>query len=199
MNLPNKKYKIIYADPPWFYTDKRENPSSDRPKKYGGISYQVMKIDELCNLPIKHIAEKDAILFLWTTMPLLQKSFKVMNAWGFEYRTCGFVWVKTTTKGIRSGLGKYTNSNAELCLIGLNGKYLSRKDKSIKQIVLSPVTNHSKKPSEVRERIVKLYGNLPRIELFARERIEGWDVWGNEAPNQVQCRIEDVSAQEKKK
>ena len=190
MELPNKKYQIIYADPPWLYTDKRKNPKSDRPKRYGGIDYPVMTIEELCKLPINDITDENAILFLWTTMPILQKSFEVMNAWGFKYRTCGFVWIKTTKNGIRSGLGKYTNANAELCLIGLKGKYLKRIDKTIKQIVFAPITKHSSKPNEVRERIVKLYGSLPRIELFARERVDGWDCYGDELPYTIQKFID---------
>ncbi len=196
LKLPNKKYRIILADPPWKYTDKRVNPSSDRPKKYGGIEYPVMDIDELCKIPINNLANIDSVLFLWTTMPLLKKSFKVMEAWGFKYRTCAFVWVKTTKNGIRSGLGRYTNSNAELCLLGLNGNYIQRKDRNVKQIVLTPLQKHSKKPDEVRERIVNLYGDLPRIELFARDKKQGWDTWGDELPTECQNILPEMSTED---
>ena len=197
--FPNKKYQIIYADPPWRYRDKRVSITSDRPQKYGGISYNTMTIKEICELNIKEISHKNSVLFIWVTMPLLEKAFEVISAWGFKYITCGFVWVKIngnsdnkvyfTKKDIRSGLGSYTNANAELCLLARKGNYLERKNKNVKQVILAPIVTHSKKPSEVRDRIVGLYGDLPRIELFARppkdllfedESYKGWDLWGNE-------------------
>ena len=142
-----KKYQIIYADPAWKYNDKRVSITSDRPERYGGISYDVMDIEELSKLPIKDIADDNCTLFMWVTMPLLQDCFKVIDTWGFEYRTCGFVWVKKTDSGkFRSGLGSYTNCNAELCLIAVKGKCLERKNKDIKQIIYAPVIGHSRKP-----------------------------------------------------
>jgi N6-adenosine-specific RNA methylase IME4 len=187
--FPDKKYQIIYADPPWRYNDKRVSITSDRPQKYGGITYPTMNIGELCALPVKALADTNCVLFLWVTMPLLQDSFDIFKSWGFNYRTCGFTWIKTNKKAgtmffgekdIRSGLGSYTNCNAELCLIAVKGKLLERKRRDIKQVILSPVELHSRKPQEARKRIVDLFGDLPRIELFARQKTEGWDVWGNE-------------------
>jgi site-specific DNA-methyltransferase (adenine-specific) len=107
---------------------------------------------------------------------------KVIKAWGFDYKTFGFVWVKMTnnmSKVRGDGIGNYTIQNAEYCLIGLKGKYWRNKT-GVKQILLAPKQEHSKKPSEARERILELCGDLPRIELFARQHADGWDCWGNE-------------------
>jgi N6-adenosine-specific RNA methylase IME4 len=112
----------------------------------------------------------------------MEKSFEVIKAWGFKYATVGFVWIKTTNDKSKirgDGLGKYTISNAEYCLIAKKGKYW-RQHKNVKQIIMSPKDKHSKKPNEAKNRIIELAGDLPRIELFARQKSEGWDVWGNE-------------------
>ena len=172
----DKKYKIIYADPPWEYKDKKNNDP-----KMGGITYETMKIEDICKLPIKYLCEKDCALFLWVTMPMLKEGLQVIQSWGFKYITCAFTWVKQnpTGNGIYSGLGHWTNGNSELCLFAKKGKP-KRIEKNVKQIVLSPRQRHSQKPSEVRERIVRLLGDLPRIELFARQQVDGWDCWGNE-------------------
>jgi N6-adenosine-specific RNA methylase IME4 len=114
-------------------------------------------------------------------MPLLKEAFQVIDAWGFNYITCGFTWVKQNpkNKGIYSGLGHWTNGNAELCLFAKKGQP-KRIQKNVKQIILSPRGKHSVKPVEARNRIVQLLGDLPRIELFARHQSVGWDCWGNE-------------------
>jgi len=177
-----KKYQIIYADPPWFYHYKAS-------KKYGDaqVEYPVMKTKDICKLPVSDISAEQSVCFLWATMPNLPEAIKVMDAWGFKYKTVAFVWVKVVSNGdYRSGTGYFTNSNAELVLIGTKGNNLSRLSKSIKQIVSSKITKHSKKPNGVRERIEKMYGNLPRIELFAREKTAGWDVWGNEVESDIE-------------
>lgn len=172
----DKKYNIIYADPPWRYSDQK-----NKDPKMGGITYPTMPLSEICALPVKNITEKDSALFLWVTMPMLREGLEVIKAWGFEYKTCAFCWVKQNPKtdGIYSGLGHWTNGNAELCLFAKRGKP-KRQAKNVKQIVLSHRERHSKKPDEVRGRIVALMGDLPRIELFAREEKTGWDCWGNE-------------------
>ena len=172
----DKKYSIIYADPPWKYKDvKGNNP------KMGGITYPVMELEEIKQLPIPNICNKDCALFLWVTMPMLQEGLEVIKNWGFKYRTCGFTWVKQNPSGngIYSGLGHWTNGNAELCLFAKKGTP-HRIEKNVKQIILSPRQRHSEKPAETRDRIVELLGDLPRIELYARQHVEGWDCWGNE-------------------
>jgi N6-adenosine-specific RNA methylase IME4 len=185
MELPNKKYQIILADPPWQY----DNPKGNDPK-CGGITYDTMETEEICKLPIKNIIDNDCVLFLWVTMPKLNECFNVIESWGFKYVTCAFVWIKKNPNGdgIYSGLGHWVNGNAELCLLARKGNP-KRISKDVKQIVISRLREHSRKPDEVRHRIVKLMGNLPRIELFARDKAEGWDVWGDEVPKDTQMLL----------
>lgn len=172
----DKKYDIIYADPPWSYNDKRGHTA-----KWGAIPYPTMDIEQIRNLPVSKLAGKNSVLFFWVTMPLLNKAFDIIHSWGYTYKTCGFCWVKQNPKseGIYSGMGHWTNGNAELCLLATKGKP-QRICKSVKQIVFAHRTRHSEKPNEVRERIVQLLGDIPRIELFARQQADGWDCWGNE-------------------
>ena len=173
-----KKYDIIYADPPWLYRDTLGGKAM-----MGATPYPCMTQDEIKNLPIHNLAAKDSVLFLWATMPMLQEALDTIKAWGFKYKTCAFCWVKQNPKngGIFAGLGHWVQGNAELCLLATKG-HPHRVSKSVKQIVLAPRGRHSEKPAEVRERIVSLLGEQNRIELFARQYAEGWDCWGNEAP-----------------
>lgn len=141
-----------------------------------------MSIDDICALPVKEIAADDCMLFIWTTGPMIFETAKVIESWGFNYKTFGFVWVKTTndmSKVRGDGIGNYTTQNAEYCLIAAKGRYW-RHSTGVKQIVLSPKRKHSQKPDEIRTRIVHLLGDVPRVELFARQHAEGWDCWGNE-------------------
>lgn len=174
-----KKYTVIYADPPWPYN----NPKGHDPAM-GGITYPTMDLDDIKALPVQEIAGRDSVLFLWATMPKLPQAIAVMEAWGFRYITCAFTWVKLNPKngGIYSGLGHWTNGNAELCLLGKRGKP-KRNAKNIKQIIEAPRGRHSAKPDEARERIIRLMGNVPRIELFARTEYRGFLCLGNEIDN----------------
>ena len=174
----DKKYGIIYADPPWSfktYSEKGNGRSAER-------HYPTMQKADIQSLPIKNISAKDSVLFLWVTAPCLIEGIELISAWGFTYKTVAFTWVKQNKKtdGIFTGMGYYTRSNAEYCLLATKGKVLERKSHSISSVVMSHIERHSKKPDEVRERIVGLFGGLPRIELFAREQADGWDCWGNE-------------------
>ena len=180
--FPNKRYKIILADPPWRYNDERSNDPH-----LGGITYPTMSDEEIYTLPIQDISDEDCMLFLWATMPKLKEALMTIERWGFRYITCAFVWVKKNPLGvgIYSGLGHWVNGNAELVLLGRKGSP-ERKRKDVKQIVIAARKEHSRKPAEVRNRIVELMGDLPRIELFARERMEGWEVWGFDAPKETQ-------------
>ena len=177
-----KKYQIIYADPPWSYNDKMAGHSFSLDHEYETQSKQWIS-----QLPVKQMSEKDCCLFLWVTSPLLDEGIKVMHDWGFKYKTIAFCWSKYTTNGkLVSNLGRWTMGNVELCLLGVKGKPNSwRQDKSIKQLVQAERTKHSKKPDEVRSRIVTLLGDRPRIELFAREKTPCWDVWGNEVESDI--------------
>jgi N6-adenosine-specific RNA methylase IME4 len=172
--LPKGKYNIIYADPAWcYYAGGYKNQSQH---------YDSMSIEEICNLPIKELAADNCILFLWITFPILQDCFKVIEAWGFKYSTCGFVWIKSKQDktGFAFGLGNWTRANSELCLIATKGS-VKRLDAGISQIIYEPKGEHSEKPAIVRDKIIKLVGDLPRIELFARGiPPKGWTFWGNE-------------------
>jgi len=190
-----EKYQIIYADPAWNY-NSRMALGKGAAKSSAEDYYNVMSIEDIMALPIKEISAKDCILFIWVTMPKLNEVFKVINAWGFEYKTCGFVWVKRNKvfsdernknrNGIDDfmGQGRWVRQNAELCLIATKGKP-KRISAKVRQIIYQPIQEHSKKPNEVRERIVELIGDLPRIELFSRQETEGWDIWGNEVESSV--------------
>ena len=173
--FPNKKYNIIYADPPWHF--KHWNDKTVTRK----VPYDVMSKEEISNLPISNIADKNCLLFLWVTFPKLIEGLETISAWGFNYSTCGFNWIKKNKKADSFfwGLGYWTRANSELCLIGTKGKP-KRQSMSVHQIVYEPIREHSRKPDIIRNKIVDLCGDLPRIELFAREKVNGWDCWGNE-------------------
>lgn len=171
------KYDIIYADPPWSYSKY-----SDKAKKHVSKHYNTMSLEEIKSLPINKLASKNSVLLIWATFPNLPWAIETINAWGFKYKTCAFNWIKQTkrSKALFWGMGYYTRSNAEVCLIAVKGKPLKRLSNSIHSVIMSPVEEHSKKPDEVRERIVRLFGDRPRIELFARQQADGWDYFGNE-------------------
>ena len=183
----DKKYNIIYADPPWSYRDYTSKAVAEKnlnanSKKSVVMKYDVMKTTNICELPIGDIAAEDCILFMWVTMPKLNEVFDVIKAWGFKYSTVGFTWIKKNKKNKDSnfwGMGRWTRSNAELCLIGIKGKP-QRVSASVHSVIESCIEEHSKKPAIVRDKIIELCGDLPRIELFARQNAEGWDCWGNE-------------------
>jgi len=191
-----KKYQIIYADPPWQYADQK-----GKDPKLGGITYPTMPLEEIKSLRVQDISDKDCMLFLWATMPLLKEALEVIEAWEFRYITCAFCWVKKNPngQGIYSGLGHWVNGNAELCLMGKKGKP-QRIAKNVKQIIQHPRQRHSKKPDEVRDRIVKLMGDIPRIELFTRpdpqlkldgtNTFDGWSVWGNEVESDIKLSLD---------
>lgn len=190
-----KKYQIIYADPPWEYKQFSKNKGIS--PKFGSVlsQYQTMSVEEICALPIQDIADDSCVLFLWATMPNLDRAFEVIKAWGFIYKTCAYCWVKLNPsgQGIYSGMGHWTNGNAELCLLATKKEYPRRIVKNSKQIQMFPRGKHSQKPSQIRTEIVRFIGDLPRIELFARKpdtlfedpSWKGWDVWGDEVESDI--------------
>jgi len=191
-----KKYQIIYADPAWDYHDEHRRKED----RFGGGAkghYQTMDIDDIKKLPIQELSDQNCMLFIWVTFPLLQEGLDVIRAWGFDYKTLGFSWIKTNKRQLLNqysflptdldtffGIGYYTKSNCEVCLIGVKGKPYKISD-SVSSVVLASRREHSRKPDEVRDRIIELCGDLPRIELFARQKTEGWDVWGNEVESDI--------------
>jgi len=143
-----------------------------------------MTVEELCNLNIEKICEKDAVLFLWVTFPKLKEGIKVGESWGFTYKTLGFSWTKTNKDGtLFFGTGYYAKANCEVCLLFTKGKVLKPTSNYISSCVVSQRKRHSQKPNEVRKRIEKLYEEFSRVELFSREKYEGWDCIGNEIDN----------------
>lgn len=179
--FPAKKYNVIYADPPWAFrvwSEKGKERSADK-------HYSCMTLDDLKHMPVNSITAGDGCaLFMWATFPMLREALELIEAWGFEYKTIAFCWVKQNknSDGIFKGMGYYTRSNAEICLLATRGRVLERKSRSVSSVIISHIERHSKKPAETRDRIVELFGDLPRIELFARETTPGWDCWGNEVP-----------------
>jgi site-specific DNA-methyltransferase (adenine-specific) len=167
-----KKYNIILADPPWSYQD--QGCQGTMANHYKGMS-----IKDICDLPIPEIAAKDCILFLWATYPMLKEALMVMEKWGFTYKTIAFQWLKLNPKSKTPffGLGRWTRGNTEPCLLATKGKP-KRKSKAVFQLIQEPRMKHSKKPEIVRGKIIELVGDLPRIELFARQKVEGWDCLG---------------------
>ncbi len=179
----DKKYNIIYADPPWQYRVWSKKGSGRSAESH----YPTMSKKEIANLPIQNICEKDSVLFLWVTFPCLVEGIELIKSWGFDYKTIGFTWVKKNKKSPSWfwGMGYYTRANAEICLLATKGKPLKRISKAVHSIIDTPIEKHSKKPDCARDRITQLFGELPRIELFARQHADGWDCWGNEVEDMV--------------
>ncbi len=175
VGFPNKKYNVIYADPPWEY---KESGSGNR---VVDAHYPTMSLDDIKSLPIEKISDENCILFMWVTFPRLEQGLELMRSWGFPYYSLGFNWVKENknSDSLFWGMGYYTRQNPELCLIGLRGK-IKPQVRNIHSVKKTKIREHSRKPDEIRNDIVSICGDLPRIELFARQKVEGWDCWGNE-------------------
>lgn len=176
--FPQKTYNLLYADPPWRYNQRSNGNTRFSLGVHG--HYPTMSTYEISRLPVERIAAPDCALILWTTFPRLQDGLDVMRAWGFSYKTVAFNWFKTYPNGAPFfGVGYYSKSNTEIALLGVRGR-MPPASNYVSQVVVSPKEEHSRKPALVREKIVELFGDLPRMELFAREKAEGWDAWGNE-------------------
>lgn len=177
--MENKKYSIVYADPAWQYEQKGLQGAAER-------HYTTMKTEDICALPVPSITAKDCALFLWTTFPQLPEALRVMEAWGFHYKSVAFVWLKQNRKSLSwfYGLGFWTRGNAEICLLGTRG-HPKRQSAKVHQFIISPIEKHSKKPDITRDKILELLGDLPRVELFARQVTPGWDLWGNEVESTI--------------
>ena len=181
--FPDKKYDIIYADPPWEYTQQLRNPDR-KPETISKASrhYQTLSVSNLEKMPIKTIASSDCLLFLWVGSPVLDVGINIGKAWGFDYITVGFVWDKDEINP-----GNYTMSQVELCLIFKKGKIPQpRGSRNEHQLLKVKRGFHSVKPFQVKERIDRMFPAQSKIELFARplpllaNQDDGWDYWGNE-------------------
>ena len=185
--LPEKKYSIIYADPPWHYGGKMQFDKSGKTEhnqdwqknvfiSAASFKYPTIKTNELKTLDVQSIAGDDSILFMWATNPHLQQALELGAAWGFDYKTVGFIWNKMVHNP-----GQYTLSYCELCLIFKRGRIPKpRGARNIKQLVEIPRGEHSEKPEDIAQNITKMFPNQKKIELFSRVERDGWDAWGLE-------------------
>ncbi len=178
------KFSVIYADPPWTFKTWSEQGKGRSAENH----YRCLSLKEIQELPVADLAAEDCALFLWATDPLLPQALDLIERWGFNYKTVAFVWAKLnknapttlwTEADFFTGMGYWSRANSELCLLGTKGKP-QRQSASVRRLVVAPRREHSRKPDEVADRIVRLMGDVPRIELFARTSQPGWSVWGDE-------------------
>jgi len=188
-HLPQNHFRAILADPPWQFNSLWGGRPNKTDAGYASRAidahYNTMSIDEICALPISDLAADDCVLFMWTCWPVLQKSFRVLEAWGFTYKTCAFSWMKADPyrlfaddKTPFAGLGYWTRANTEPCLLATRG-HPKRKGKDVRQGIIAPRREHSRKPDCTHGRIERLVDG-PYLELFARAKRPGWTTWGNE-------------------
>lgn len=176
-HLPMFGFEIIYADPPWSFDNWSEKGEDRNPNQH----YDTMPWEEIAALPVGELASRNCACFLWAIDPLLDKAFETLRRWGFRYATVGFTWVKLNPsgQGYAMGTGYYTRANPEICLLGMTGS-MPRLDAGVRQLVVEPRREHSRKPDRIADDIVRLFGDRPRIELFARTKRSGWEAWGNQ-------------------
>lgn len=179
----HKRYDLILADPPWnwkAYSAKGEDRSAKN-------HYPVMSLQDIKDMPIGELANKNSVLLMWATDPLLDRAIEVIKAWGFKYKTIGFYWAKKNKKSdtFFMGNGYYTRANPEICLLATRGKGLTRMDKGVPRLIVAPIGRHSEKPLETQLRTERLFGEVSRLEMFARCRLPGWDAFGNEVQGSI--------------
>ena len=180
-----KKYNIVYADPPWDIKYLKET------KKGIGVyelPYATMSNEEIMKLPVREMVDENAILFMWVIDSRIGIMRELMEAWGFKYKTCGFVWNKLRKDkyayAVNANIGKYTAKSCEFCFIGTRGKSLAKHHTQL-QYIAEPKREHSRKPDRIKTMITRMCGDLPRLEMFARQPSDGWDVFGNEVANSI--------------
>lgn len=176
MELPTKKYEIIYADPPWQY-EFQESKS-----RMIENHYQTMPIEEIKSLSVP--STKNAVCFMWVTTPKLKEGIETLEAWGFTYRSC-LVWDKKTI-----GTGYWFRGQHEILMVGVKGNFSPpRPEYRVSSVFREQKTEHSKKPIKIRVLISKWYPTKSKLELFSRDHVDGWDVWGNEIPDTRQKEL----------
>ena len=183
-DLPRNHYRAILADPPWAFSAW----DGDRlPTRTHLQHYKTMKADAIKNIPVMQCAADDCVLFCWVTWPLFLEGLETIREWGFTYKTCAFCWVKADTRQIdmfrndldvQVGMGYWTRANSEVCLLATCGQP-KRLDAGVRQAIVEPRREHSRKPDCVHKRIERLVDG-PYLELFSRQKRDGWDSWGNE-------------------
>lgn len=184
--LQTRHYAAIYADPAWKFKVYSER-ACGIPTRRAERHYVTMTTDEIAALPVGTLAADSCALFMWVTWPFLKHGIAVIEAWGFEYKTCAFAWMKAHAGQLemfqddisdQMGLGYWTRANSEVCLLATRGSP-QRLNMDVRQAIIEPRREHSRKPDCVYERIERLVAG-PYLELFARNRRSGWDAWGNE-------------------
>lgn len=181
----DKKYKIIYADPPWHFRSKELQKYANGRFRSLEYVYQTEKTKDMQKWDVNRITDVDCAIFMWSTDSHIPEAIELMQSWGFHYVTIAFIWAKTSKNGVQlSNLGAWTMKNCEVCLLGTKGSMLKyKKSNSVKQLFYAERKRHSEKPECVYKSICDLFGDIPRIELFARRSVPGWDCWGLEAPD----------------
>jgi N6-adenosine-specific RNA methylase IME4 len=172
-------YSLILCDPPWTYRDK-----ANAGKRGACHKYATMTVDEICALPVPDLCAKDCLLACWWVGPQPAEALRVVAAWGFRLVNMkGFTWRKLTRTGKTEhfGMGHWSRGNTEDCLFAVRG-HPKRVNAGVRQLINAPIREHSRKPDETRERLVQLMGDVPRLEMFARQRVAGWTPWGLEVP-----------------
>lgn len=181
------RYPVILADPPWHFRNyAADEPGMVHDRARGANKhYPTMTTDDICRLPIP--AAEDAVLFMWACWPMLPDALRVIEGWGFEFKTLAWVWVKMNPNGFSyfTGMGYYTRSNSEPCLLATRGNHPKPKARDVQALIASPVQAHSRKPDEQYSKIERLYPGGPYLEMFARRPRPGWHVWGNEVVSDV--------------
>lgn len=200
-----KRYKVIYADPSWQYRDKNANGN-----RGACFHYKTMSLKDMMAMPVPEIAAPDSACLMWAVSPMLEDAITLLKSWDYTYKTIAFSWTKLNKKPldaagivkaqrerkaiveynnqyytVKMGLGHHTRGNLEVVLLGVRGKGNRRINADVHQTIIAPARAHSQKPDEARERIVQLYGNVPRLEMFARDKFKGWDVYGNEVKSSI--------------
>ena len=182
INNPPRKYRVIYADPAWQFGNRNTGGTM---KSAAEAKYTVTSLTEMAALPVEWLADEHCLLVMWWVGAMPQEAIDLCKAWGFRLVNMnGFVWRKLTKTGVPFfGMGFATRAGSESALIGVRGKLGELiKDHSVRAVIEAKVGRHSEKPHEFREAIEKLCGDVPRVELFARDAAAGWDCWGNQAP-----------------
>lgn len=188
-DLQRGHYSVLLVDPPWQF-----HAWSHRGEGKGAAQhYDCMTLDKLCALPVGDLAADDAALFMWVVQPQLPEALRVIDTWGFSFKTVAFAWVKMKSTwqadrlfyepsdiAPRLGLGYHTRSGFEQCWLAVKGKGYKRQAQGVPQVLHAPLREHSRKPDEIVTRIERLVGDVPKVELFARQRRPGWATWGNE-------------------
>lgn len=188
-DLPRNHYRAVLADPPWLFNNlwggRPKKTAAGYPSRAIENHYNLMTDDEIAALPVADLCATDCVLFMWTCWPVLQRSFRILEAWGFTYKTCAFSWMKADPyrlfadeKTPFAGMGYWTRANTEPCLLATRGKP-KRIHADVRQGIIAPRREHSRKPDEIHGRIERLVAG-PYLELFARQRRPNWDCWGNQ-------------------